>query len=54
MMSNKQAEKSQAKILDLQNISNTLEQLPRDKLMYVAGAVTALAATSSSDSSKAE
>lgn len=45
-MSNKRTEKVQAEILDLRNISNTLERLPRDKLMYVAGAVTALAATS--------
>ena len=47
-------DKASADILDLQNISNTLEQLPRDKLMYVAGAVTALAATSGDERNREE
>lgn len=34
-------------MLDLKSLNDKLEQLPRDKLVYVAGAVTALAATSS-------
>ena len=41
-------------MLDLKNLSNTLEQLPRDKLMYVAGAVTALAATSGDERNREE
>lgn len=32
--------------LDVKNISEKLEALPYDKLMYVAGAITALAAVS--------
>ena len=36
--------------LDVKAISEKLESLPRDKLMYVAGAVTALAAASTAQS----
>ena len=45
MKKNMQGNTPQMEVGDIQFISKKLESLPQDKLMYVAGAITALAET---------